>query len=323
MKKFILLISLFLTLNLAYSEIFDKIEIRVNDKFITKRMVDKYYGILNLVSGEKLTRDFAIKTLINILILEYYLNEKGITISDKDITREIESLLELNKINSLDSLFAQFKMKGIDITEKEFRDFIKKQITIKKAQEYIILRELRNKLELPNENEIKNFYEKNKNYFKTSSTVKISHLVVAVSDSMGIKEKIKVEETLGNISKKLKNIKNTENRISEFSKEVETNATDVYKKNKGDIGWFDEEKLNSIFPQYSNALKMNVGDVSDVVVTPYTRAIFIVTDKKGGETLGLEKVKDRIIDFILYDRGSKIFNEWLAEYSKKYEVIVK
>jgi len=323
MKKYFIFITLLIICSVYSAELFDKIELKVNDKFATKRMIDKYNQFLNLISQDKLSRDATIKNLANTFVLEYYLEEKSINISDKDVNRQIDELLENNKMSDINTILLQLKSKGLELTEKEFKDFIRKQIVIKKAQEYVILKDMRDKLTIPSDDELKDFYNKNKEYFKDQTTIKISHLVKTVSDNMGLKEKIAIEENLNNIAKKLRHIKNIEIRIKEFESEVQKNASEIYKKNNGDLGYFDEEKLKSIFPQYITALKMNKGDLSNVVVTQYTRAIFIVTDKKGGEILPFENVKNRIIDILLYNKGAKMFMEWLDKYSKKYEITVR
>jgi hypothetical protein len=262
------------------------------------------------------------KHLTNILVLEYFIEEKGLEVNDKDVTREIYTIADRMQLDGPDAVLKAVSEKmNLDIRKQDFRDFIRKQLVIKKAQEYVIFKEKRSEIQRPTGNEVRQFYTQNSKYFSAPLEINIAHLVIQVPKSAGFKETLNIEKKLSSIRQELLRIKDFEKRKEAFFQKVQTEASERYRKNNGVLGFFDYEKLKSLFPQYLPVAKLDKGGITEMIATEYSRQIVFVLEKKGGETLPLEQVQDRIMQILMMQQGEKVFQSWLEEYSKKYKIV--
>ncbi len=325
MKKwFFLLICFLLPLQIS-ARIFDKVFIKVNQKALTLQEVERFKMFAkatgSIPANENIDAQVQ-KQLTSILVLEYFAEDHSLEITEKDVSREIHDILERMGIPSEAQLLTGLSQQAkIEITPEDLRGFLKKQLLIKKAQEYIIFQEKRHEMKQPTQEEINAFYYKHKDqYFKAPTEVEIAHLVILLDKDAGFKEIQNTEKKLEAIQKQIIAIKNLEQREKFFYEQVEKEASVIYRKNQGRLGSFDAQKLSELFPQYSPVLNLAVGSVSGVIATEFGRQIVFVVAKKGGEVLPLEKIRDRIEQILMMQQGGKIFETWLEEYSRHFSI---
>lgn len=325
MKKYFLLLICFLLPLQISARIFDKIFIKVNNKAITLQEVERFKMFAkatgSVPANENIDAQMQ-KQLTSILVLEYFAEEHSLEITEKDVSREINDILERMGVPTEAQLLTGLSQQAkVNITGEDLRGFLRKQLLIKKAQEYVIFQEKRDEMKQPTQEEINAFYHRYKDqYFKAPTEIEIAHLVILLDKNAGFKEIQNTEKKLEAILKQVKNVKNLQQREEFFYKQVEKEASVIYRKNQGRLGSFDAQKLSELFPQYSQVLNLSSGSVSEVIATEFGRQIVFVVAKKGGEVLPLEKIHGRIEQILMMQQGGKIFETWLEEYANNFVI---
>lgn len=150
--------------------------------------------------------------------------------------------------------------------------------------------------------EIAEYYERNKAMFVEGEKVRASHILV---DS---------EEKAGEIAESIKSGAEFESQAAEFS-------SCPSKDRGGDLGEFQR---GSMVPEFEDAaFGMEIGDVSDPVKTQFGYHIIKLTDKKPSEDKSLEEVKENIKNQLLGLRQQEVYYTKVDDLKKKYTVEFK
>lgn len=140
------------------------------------------------------------------------------------------------------------------------------------------------------EAEAKKFFEANPSYFvKSPEQVKACHILVATqkSDDQAKKDaaKAKAEE----IRKKLE-------AGEDFTALAKSSSDCPSKEQGGDLGYFTRGRMVKSFEDA--AFGLNVGQLSMVVESEFGYHVIKVTDKKPGENLAFDEVKEKILNYL-------------------------
>lgn len=169
-----------------------------------------------------------------------------------------------------DSLFYQDALnKGITLSEDTLKELelIKRRLLIKKYQEQI------KKVSPVTEEELSEYYEKNKEEFMIPEKRKLTHIVV--------RTKAEAERLLSEI----KNGKDFCDLAGEYN-------IDATKKKRGDLGWVKKGFMVKEFEEV--AFRLDKGEISNVVKTKFGYHIIRVDDIKEEEQKRFEEVKPEI-----------------------------
>jgi peptidyl-prolyl cis-trans isomerase C len=236
----------------------------------------------------------------------------GVSITQADFERELKSLPEyaqqlfegaagrekfLDEVIKKEILYQEALKKGIDKNP----DFSRKLEEFKKltlASE-LLEKEIMSKNKVT-EQEVKDYYNKHKADFTTTSQLKASHILV------------KTEAEASNILARLKRGE----KFEEIAKKESLDAASA--KNGGDIGYFARGQLVPEFEKAAAGLK--VGELSGPVKTPFGYHIIKVTDRKTGPVVEFDKVKDIIYQRLSGERQKEAFDNYIAELRKNYKV---
>ncbi|TCO74531.1 peptidylprolyl isomerase [Marinisporobacter balticus] len=201
----------------------------------------------------------------------------------------------LNEMITQQILFLDAKEKGLDQDEaylkelKSVEENLLKQYAVKKLLEDI-------KVE---ENEVKEYYEKNNEQFVAGDSAKAKHIL------------IKDEEKAKEVLKELKDGKNFEEAAKEYSECPS-------KTNGGDLGYF--EKGNMVPEFEAAAFALEIGAISDLVKTQFGYHIIKVEDRKEASVMPFEKVQDQIKDYILKNKQNEKFKGYTDGIRAQYEI---
>jgi len=178
---------------------------------------------------------------------------------------------------------------------------------INRLKRYIIIRKyITEKLkEKPvTEEEMKDYYEKNKKEFVIPEKRKASHIIV--SDENKAKE----------LLKKIK-------EGADFSQIAKENNIDGSKNKGGDLGWISKGYMIKEFEEVAFSLKK--GEISGVIKTKFGYHIIKVEDIKPEEERNFEEVKESIRKKIEEERIKQLEEDLKKKYNVKldYEAILK
>jgi peptidyl-prolyl cis-trans isomerase C len=242
-----------------------------------------------------------------------YLAKVGDTvITQADFEREMKGLPE----------FVQKMFEGINGKEKFLDELIKRELLYKEAlkkgldkdSEYLkkvedfrkitlvgllLQKDIESKVKVSDQ-EVKDYYEKNKEKFAPVTQIKASHILVKTEDeAKKILERLKKGEDFAQLAKKYS---------------IDT----VSAKNGGELGYFSRGQMVPEFEAAASRLKP--GEISGPVKTKFGYHIIKVTDKKVGQVVEFEKVKNLISQNLMGEKQKEVFDSYIEGLKKSYKV---
>ena len=188
--------------------------------------------------------------------------------------------------------------RGID-RDKEVKEVVneaKKKIVIAK----LIKNEVEDKITVTDD-EMKKYYEGHKDEFKTPEMWRASHILVA--DEKDARAML-VELANG----------------AKFEDLAKAHSIDATATRGGDVGFF---KLGQLVPDFEKAaLKLNVGQTSDIVRTQFGYHIIKLTDKREPGLKSYEDSKSAIETELKKEKRGELFNVFVLKLKNKYGVAV-
>ena len=260
----------------------------------------KNRGIPLTAEEEKITAKKLIDNEIGRALLLQKGNEIKALVSEKTLDQKIR---EIKSTFKSDAVF-EHELKNRKLTLEQYKEELKTDLLMQQ----VIDREIEPNIKI-SEEDIKSFYEKNKNKFKTDKKARASVILIKAKRGDTKSEK-SAQQKLESILDKIKN-------GSSFDKMAIKHSQDSLAPKGGDLGYFAK---NQIFGAFSvRAFNMKVNEVSPVFQTGLGFHILKLTDLKDGGTIPLDKAKTRAEKIIRKNRvGGAIRNyvETLKQKSK-------
>lgn len=149
------------------------------------------------------------------------------------------------------------------------------------------------------EEELKAYYEKNKNRFLSPDQVRARHILVE-AEAEAKKIKAEIESGLA------------------FSEAATKYSTCPSKERGGDLGLFEKGRMVPEFEAVAFALE--VGELSDLVKTQFGYHLIMVDEKQAASEMSLEQVASQLNQLVLQEKQADIYDRKLNELKSKYHV---
>lgn len=148
--------------------------------------------------------------------------------------------------------------------------------------------------------EMKTYFEENKDSFDEKEQVKASHILVEdETTAMKVKEELDSGKDFAELAK-------------EYSTDT-SNAADG-----GDLGYFTKGEMAEEFEKA--AFEMEINKVSNPVKTDFGYHIIKVTDKKAATAATFEEHKDKIKELLFDEKIQTEYPNWLEEKKSEYDI---
>ena len=266
---------------------------------LNKSSMEAYYGseiwsteIEEGKTYEETLRDMVLETMIGSEVVYQQAEKDKVAPTEEQIQEQIDSFNESIKDDT--DYQAELKKMGIDEEFLKFqfaRDLANSNLQEKFEEDTKI-----------SENDMKKYYEDNKDDFYTD-TVTASHILIKTQDDEGNElSDTKKKEAKKKAEEVLAKVKAGED-FAELAKEY---SEDSSASSGGDLGTFGRGQMVTEFEDA--AFAMNAGEISDIVQTEYGYHIIKVTDRVNKQE-SYEDVKDKI--------KSTLVSEKYAEYIEK------
>jgi peptidyl-prolyl cis-trans isomerase C len=233
-------------------------------------------------------------------------------ITEADLEREIKNLPDfvqkmfegpngrekfLEELVKRELLYQEALKEGLDkdpAYQKKLEDFKKINLV-----GILLEKEIESKEKI-SDKEIRDYYEKHKEDFAPVSQVRLSHIVVNTEgEAQKVLERLKKGEDFAQLAKKIS---------------IDT----VSAKKGGDLGFFSRGDIPSEFRVVAARLK--TGEISEPIKTKSGYEIVKVTDKKVGQVIEFDKVKNLISQNLLAEKQKESFDSYIEGLKKKYKV---
>lgn len=233
-------------------------------------------------------------------------------ITEADLERDLKSLPDyaqqmfedekgrekfLDELVKKEMLYQEAQKKGIDKTP----EFIKKVEEFKKLTlvSELLEKEIMAKSKVSAQ-DVKEYYDKHKDDFATTTQIKASHILV------------KTEEEANKIEARIKKGE----KFEEIAKKESIDKTSG--KNGGDLGFFSKGQMVPEFEKAAAGLKK--GEISSPVKTSFGYHIIKVTDRKAGPVIEFERIKDLIAQRLSGEKQKEAFDNYVEDLKKSYPV---
>jgi peptidyl-prolyl cis-trans isomerase C len=242
--------------------------------------------------------------LVSIEIAKAYAQEHNITVSDEEVDQELAKLKEQvgdqarssGQDMSNQEAYEQ-ALKQNNITEEQLREDIRENLPVQEVQKRVA-----GDAE-PSDEEIQNYYEKNKEaQFTTPEQRCVRHILFNKD------QKQKAEE----VKQQLEN-------GGDFAKLAKENSQDPGSAaNGGDLGCLGKGETVPEFEQA--AFGAEQGEIVGPVQTEFGYHILQVTDIKPEQTRSRQEVESQIRSQLATEKQSEEFSKWIEEQKEERDV---
>lgn len=236
----------------------------------------------------KAAKDSVLEEFIHTSIVQDWAKESSVSISSSELEASIN---EFRKQYPTDlAMKAALDEEGLSFSQ--WKDGLNDILLQKKVFDY-----LRTKIQDPTEDEMRSYYQSNKDQFLQKAMIRLRQVVLESQDD--------AERLLSSATKNVK----LEELARKFSISPEA-------KNGGDTGWITKGSLD-VFDQ---AFAWPIGKRSSVLKSPYGYHIIEVIGKKPEMQLNFEQARSSILKLMKADREQAVYAGWLEEQLKKSHV---
>ncbi|MBT2756269.1 peptidylprolyl isomerase [Mesobacillus foraminis] len=229
----------------------------------------------------------SLSALIDNKIIEQEAEKKDITVTDKEITEELQTYID--SYGGEEAFQSALEQSGL--TENDVKSDVENYLKIEKL--------LKPQVKVTEE-EMKTYFEENKESFNEQEQVEASHILVD--------DKKTAEE----VAQKLADGQG----FAELAKEYSTDASNA--ESGGELGYFSKGEMAAEFEEV--AFSMAKGEISDLVKTEYGYHIIKVTDKKAAKEAVYEDHKEDIKEILFDQKLQSEYATWLQEKKDEAEI---
>jgi peptidyl-prolyl cis-trans isomerase SurA len=290
----------------VYAEVTNRIVAIVNNDVISLYDLDKesqpltdrikamYHGS-DVKSQIYKARREILEQMINRLIAKEEIERLGINVGDDEINNAIERIKQDNSLTQEEFLA---RVQQEDKTLDEVRNDIKSDL----EQAKLMDREVRSRVVI-SEEQMKQYYENNKDEFVGKNRVRLKNILIAVSNN----DPADVVKAKRELAYKLEGeIKSG----ASFDELARTHSSGPGASKGGDLGYME---WNDLAPYLKEAIeKLKPGQITDVLETPYGFQIIMLAEREDTGVKTFDEVKKQIQE--------KLYQEQLR---KKYERYVQ
>lgn len=311
---FLIGIALFAGSGFSFAEEPSKVLAKVNGVPITIGEVEEEVSIIvsrvlyhKDVSPEK--RETFKKEAVEKLIdkeLEYQeAKRRGITADKEAIKERIE---EVKKRFPSEKEFRK-TLKKNDLTVAKYEERVRKELII----EEIVSAEVEKKASV-SDDEVKAYYEKNKERAKEPEKIRVRHIVIMFDPSKGSED---MERARAKAEEILKMAKSGE----DFAALAREYSEDSYKDKGGDLGYVTR---GSMYPEIEKAaFSLKLGEIMGPVETKYGFYLIKVEDRKPERTFSFDEVKEVLKKVLEGRKKEERSKEWIASLREKAKIEYK
>lgn len=240
-------------------------------------------------------RKRVVDMMVDQVLLEQKLKEKGLSVSDEAVVEEIKKIAG-QQGQSMEDVEKEIQQWGMTLND------LKSQLRMKLMMDKLI--EAETKDATVSAEEVRKFYDENPQHFDQPEQVKASHILVKVDPEATPEAKAEAKKKIEDILKQVK-------AGGDFAALAKEHSDCPSAAQGGDLGAFGRGQMVKEFEEAAFAMKP--GEISGVVETQFGYHIIKVTDKTEAGKVPFDEVKDQIEGYLTQQKRS----EFWQTYSQK------
>jgi Parvulin-like peptidyl-prolyl isomerase len=301
------------------AEVVDRIIAVVNDEVITlyefNTALEPYRkNIENTYKGNgkeaviKQTRDTFFQRFIDNILIEQEAKKAGtgIIVKDEEVMEVLKDMLAKQKLSMQDFVKNLAKEGGS-------LDAVKKDIRTQMMRMRLLRREIKSKVVVTDE-EIGEYYNKNRQEYEGQETVRIKQLLLLLPPNADKTIKAKMKNEALQLHKRVMNGESFDLLVMKYSQ-------GPVAAQGGDVGFIGK---GTIIPEVEAvAFSLPIGQVSEVIESNVGFHIIQVVDKKGAGLKSISAVREEIKTKLEDEKLEKKYDEWIATIRAKSHIEIK
>jgi len=320
MKKFFLFVwfLFFLYGTVSLSEaVVDRVVAVVNQEIITLSEVEKWVNPLKeeIMTEDRLEKRERVQEmcrkvldrLIEEKLIDQEVKKSGIKVSSKEVEATVEEVKRRSAATQED---LEKALTADGLTLEAYKKEIEKSLLRQKFISWAVKVETK-----AGEKEFREFYEKNMSRYRTKEAYRPGQILFVVPKGATPEEIREIRKKCQKVLEKIKGGQDFGEMALLYSEDASSS------KERGDLGYFNKGELLPVFER--EALRLKVGEVSDVIRTEFGFHIIKLIDRKGIEPLPYEEVKERVKADYHNQEMEKAFKQYLSTLKEKSVIEIK
>ncbi len=236
------------------------------------------YGMGKAQDDSRLSeiKNRALENLIEREVLYQESRKKGIKVEEADITTQLDAL---KKRFPSEEEFEK-ELSRMRLSEGELRGQLERAIATQRLVDQEVVRHT-----TVSDQELRDFFEKNKEQMKQPEQVRASHILIKVDPKADAKEKEQAKAKIEKIAARIK-------KGEDFSALAKESSQCPSSSKGGDLGYFGRGQMVKPFADAAFALKP--GELSGIVETTFGYHLIKIEDRKPETVMNYDDVKDRL-----------------------------
>ncbi|WP_168210508.1 peptidylprolyl isomerase [Persicimonas caeni] len=264
-----------------------------------KKIVDSGQFPVQLLSQVK---DQIISKIVDRELIDRAVEKADIEVSEEKLEERVQEIraqfeeanAKLNgQMGSLDDM-----VKNLGITKEEFRDSVRESLAIEQLL-------VKRGMEYPSDEEVKSFYEENKEAFNRPEQVHARHILIKVEPEADEAAWEKAHKEALEIRKK------ATAKGTDFAKLAEEHSQGPSANQGGDLGWFGRGRMVPEFEEV--AFNLEKGQVSEPVKTQFGWHLVKKVDEREAGTVAYDEVKDQLENKLRNQRVQQALQSLLSD----------
>jgi peptidyl-prolyl cis-trans isomerase SurA len=319
MKKFFLLVGFFLFLYgpISLSEaVVDRVVAVVNQEIITLSEVEKWIDPLKdeIVTKDRLERREQVleicrkvlERLIEEKLIDQEVKKSGVKVPSKEVEATLEEVKRRNAATQED---LEKALAADGLTLEAYKKQIEKGLQRQKLINWSVKVETK-----VGEKEFREFYQKNLDRYRTNESYRPSHILFVVPKGATPEEIREIRKKCQAVLEKIKG-------GGDFGEMALLYSEDASNKDRGDLGYFKKGELLPAFQR--EALRLKIGEVSEIVRTEFGFHIIKLLDRKGMDPLPFEEVQEKVKADYFESETEKALKQYLGTLKEKSVIEIR
>ncbi|MDD5688050.1 MAG: peptidylprolyl isomerase [Elusimicrobia bacterium] len=321
-----------LSLTCLHASTINKIMAKVNDDVILQADFDEVITpmIEQIKSkyGEELKKEELDKKIAEIKkefldqmidqkLLLQEAKKKDIKVSKRDLENGIELIKDRfkkkgDKVLTPVEVEVEFnaEMKRQNLTMAQFRDKVREDLMINKLLDIEVV----SKATKPTGEDLKTYFEKNKDKFDEPEKVSVRHILIRCEKNASIKDESLALNKIKEVQQKLKKGEDFAKLASEYSEDPGS------AKDGGNLGFIVKGMMVKTFEDV--AFKTPVGDISDYFKTEFGYHILKIDSKQAKLSRTFEQVKDNLEKYLMGEQNQEQYEKYMKDLRSKSTISI-